>query len=258
MSNQSLIWIYITSVLSLSLIVGGLVSYYSSKESRVWKAFPAFYTFFPAVVAFTVMWAFGLRVSLKSLGIIFSGNWIYYCWAILIPCIYLGLNALIQLKIGNYSVKSQLRWVEVIISALANQLVLVVFIAGEEIGWRSFLQDRLIREYGVWPAIFILGVVWGMWHAPVALKGFNLPAYPKFEAFVFFPFVCICYSAMMVFLTFKTHSIIPAILFHTTNNNLGGICLVVFDKKNPRSEVVIYFVIGIAMLIVSWFLLQGY
>lgn len=43
---------------------------------------------------------------------------------------------------------------------------------GEEIGWRGFLLPAL-RPLGTWPAIGITGVVWGVWHAPLVLLGYN-------------------------------------------------------------------------------------
>lgn len=202
------------------------------------------------------MWYFKEEISRTNLGLIFTGNWKYYLLAVLIPVLYLGLNNIIQLKLGNYTLKNDLSIKEILIVTTANQFILLIFIAGEELGWRGFLQNKLIEEYGVWTAVIVLGIVWGLWHAPIALKGYNLPDYPKFEAFVFYPFVCICYSAVLVFLTYKTQSIIPAILFHTTSNNLGGLSLILFDKKNQISEMIVYFIIGFTMLTVSYFLIN--
>lgn len=256
MYNYIKIWTFISIVLCLSFLIGGLVSYFYAKESKVWQAFPTLYTFFPALVALFVMWYFKESITLPNLGLTFSGNWKFYLLAMLLPVIYLGLNNIIQLKLGNYMLKNDLNITEIVVAVIANQFVLLLFIAGEELGWRSFLQNRLIEEYGIWTAVFILGIVWGLWHAPIALKGYNLPNHPKFEAFVFYPFVCICYSAVMVFLTYKTQSIIPAILFHTTNNNLGGLSLLLFDKKNQTSEMIVYFIIGFLMLTISYFLIN--
>jgi membrane protease YdiL (CAAX protease family) len=49
---------------------------------------------------------------------------------------------------------------------------------GEELGWRGFLWPRL-APMGFWPASIVLGVIWGLWHAPiVAILGFNYPGHP--------------------------------------------------------------------------------
>ncbi len=52
------------------------------------------------------------------------------------------------------------------------------FIAfGEEWGWRGYLLPRLM-PLGKWKAYLLLGVIWGLWHAPLVLIGFNYPGYP--------------------------------------------------------------------------------
>lgn len=166
------------------------------------------------------------------------------------------MHVFVQFFIKNYTLKPEIKWNEIILAGGANQLILSIFIMGEEIGWRGFLQNRLIESYGIGVGIFILGIVWGIWHAPIALKGYNLPHHPKFEAYIFYPFVCVVYSTVLAYLTLMTNSILPAILFHTTNNNLGGISLLLFDKKDERKEILSYFVIGFFVLITFVFLLM--
>lgn len=41
---------------------------------------------------------------------------------------------------------------------------------GEEYGWRGFLQDELVR-LGQLPGVFLVGLVWGVWHWPAVLRG---------------------------------------------------------------------------------------
>lgn len=43
---------------------------------------------------------------------------------------------------------------------------------GEELGWRGFLTTAL-SPLGFWPAAAISGVMWGAWHAPLILLGYN-------------------------------------------------------------------------------------
>lgn len=256
-SNAELIGVYCLAVLGFSLGLGGLIAYHLSKESKGWQLFPLFYTFTPALTAWIICLIYKVPMSMRSVGLVFTGHWIYYVGAFLMPAVYLGANAIVQTKAGNYTLKKDVQWKEVLVATLIQQLVLVPFIAGEEIGWRGFLQNRLMAEYGLWPSVLIMGLVWGLWHAPLALKGYNLPQHPLWEAFVFYPFVCTCYAAIMVFLTYKTHSALPALWFHTTNNNLGGLSLLVFDKKNERSEIKIYFCIGGLLLLISYFMLSN-
>ncbi|QED49568.1 CPBP family intramembrane glutamic endopeptidase [Cytobacillus dafuensis] len=45
--------------------------------------------------------------------------------------------------------------------------------AGEEIGWRCFLQPALQSRIGVLPASVIVGILWGIWHVGVFAEGWG-------------------------------------------------------------------------------------
>lgn len=44
----------------------------------------------------------------------------------------------------------------------------------EELGWRGWLQPRL-AHLGFWRLCLLIGTVWGIWHAPIILMGYNFP-----------------------------------------------------------------------------------
>jgi len=52
-----------------------------------------------------------------------------------------------------------------------------VFGFGEELGWRGYLLPKLM-PLGKPRAYAILGIVWGLWHAPLILVGMNYPGHP--------------------------------------------------------------------------------
>lgn len=49
-------------------------------------------------------------------------------------------------------------------------VVLVPLVAGEEIAWRAYSKAPLTRELGTIPGAVVLGLVWGISHAPIALR----------------------------------------------------------------------------------------
>lgn len=59
-----------------------------------------------------------------------------------------------------------------LVAVPVNALVSAVPAAAEEIGWRGFLLPRLL-PLGTWPALLVTGVVWGVWHAPLVLLGYD-------------------------------------------------------------------------------------
>lgn len=52
-----------------------------------------------------------------------------------------------------------------------------IFGFGEEFGWRGYLLRKLM-PLGKWRAYILVGVIWGFWHTPLILVGFNYPGYP--------------------------------------------------------------------------------
>jgi len=49
-----------------------------------------------------------------------------------------------------------------------------VLMISEELGWRGWLQPRL-AGIGFWRMSAVIGVIWGLWHAPIILMGHNYP-----------------------------------------------------------------------------------
>ena len=47
-----------------------------------------------------------------------------------------------------------------------------LFAMGEEAGWRGYLWS-VLRPLGFWRTAAIVGVAWGLWHAPIIAAGHN-------------------------------------------------------------------------------------
>ena len=58
---------------------------------------------------------------------------------------------------------------------------------GEELGWRGYLQEKLLRKYGLIWGFIILGAIWGYWHLPIILMGYNFPSQPVLGALILMP-----------------------------------------------------------------------
>jgi membrane protease YdiL (CAAX protease family) len=53
----------------------------------------------------------------------------------------------------------------------------IVITLGEEYGWRGYLQTELFK-LGRRRGVLLLGVIWGAWHWPIILMGYNYPGHP--------------------------------------------------------------------------------
>ncbi len=61
---------------------------------------------------------------------------------------------------------------------LLSPLLNFPFALGEELGWRGFFFPTLAERWGEAKALALTGVVWGVWHTPLVLAGFNYPGHP--------------------------------------------------------------------------------
>ncbi|GAA3628803.1 CPBP family intramembrane metalloprotease [Microbacterium awajiense] len=95
---------------------------------------------------------------------------------------------------------------------------------GEELGWRGWLQGALM-PLGVWPALLITGAVWGLWHAPVILLGYNF-ARPDAVGLLFMIGGCLAWGVLLGWLRLRSASLWPAVLAHGSLNAVGGLILV--------------------------------
>ena len=92
---------------------------------------------------------------------------------------------------------------------------------GEEIGWRGWLLPTLMR-LGAVPAILLSGVVWGTWHAPVILLGYNYPAAPGWLAMSSMIAMCTVIGAVLGWLRWRSGSVWPAAFAHSAFNSSAG------------------------------------
>jgi len=101
-------------------------------------------------------------------------------------------------------------------------LITSVLTFGEELGWRGFLQNKLIKEFGLLPGVLLLGTIWGFWHAPIIYAGYNFPGYPLLGSLVLMPLFCIGTSGVLAWLTLRAGSLWPAVLAHASINSVVG------------------------------------
>jgi membrane protease YdiL (CAAX protease family) len=102
-------------------------------------------------------------------------------------------------------------------------LINLPFAFGEEYGWRGYLLPALL-PLGQWPALVLHGLVWGLWHAPVILMGYNYPQHPITGVFAMVVFTTLL-GIIFGWTRLATGSVWPATIMHANLNASSGVAL---------------------------------
>jgi len=138
------------------------------------------------------------------------------------------------------------------LSIILGPLINFIFGLGEEIGWRGFLLPRLM-PLGKTNAYIILGILWGLWHAPIIWVGFNYPGHP-IGGIAMMCVLCIAFGFFINEMTLHYESSILAAFIHGAVNAQGfGIWMWMFPDANPMlgggtglTAVVVWAITGFA------------
>ncbi|WP_166871019.1 CPBP family intramembrane glutamic endopeptidase [Salinibacterium sp. ZJ450] len=134
-----------------------------------------------------------------------------------------GLAAYLDTLPGDQPIPAQTLAVVQMAALLVAPLINVIPALGEELGWRGWLQPRLADRFGQWGAALLTGVIWGLWHAPVILLGYNYPGYPAVAALVFMIVACILMSVLFGWVSDASGTVWMAALAHGFINGAGGL-----------------------------------
>jgi membrane protease YdiL (CAAX protease family) len=120
-------------------------------------------------------------------------------------------------------------WVIVISQTVTALLIAPIInalpILGEEFGWRAYLQPKLMplggRQAMVW-----MGVIWGLWHAPVIAMGHNYGLdYPgaPWSGILATIWIMFILGTFLGWAALRAGSVWPAVIGHGAINGIAGI-----------------------------------
>lgn len=91
---------------------------------------------------------------------------------------------------------------------------------GEEFGWRSYLQPRLFTGRPIAAAI-ATGAIWGVWHFPLTLRGYDYPDHPVLGS-ILLVIIAILLAYIFGWILQRSGSIWASSLAHAATNAIGG------------------------------------
>lgn len=152
--------------------------------------------------------------------------------------------------------------IQIVQGILLSPLVNLVPIFGEEFGWRGYLLPKLL-PLGERKAYLISGLIWGVWHAPVILMGYNYgTGYPgaPWSGVVMFIFISFVLGTFFGWASLRAGSIWPAIFGHAVlNGTAAASAMFALEGYNPLVGPLMVGIIGSLgfTLITVWIFLRG-
>ncbi len=212
-----------------------------------------------------------LKEGLKSLGVRL-GKLAYIPLGLAMPYIifllgigvcyvmgYAPTNPVVSL-LGNPQVPQQLKdlilkagpeaflLLQLVNTVLAGLTVNAAVALGEEIGWRGLMYKVLYPRYGLLTSTAIIGVAWGLWHAPLILfLGYSMPHHRDAVGLAMYCAVTTSWTLTLLLLRRGSGSVLPAAVMHGTINALAGLMVLTY----PNVDELYVLPVGAGSLIAS-------
>lgn len=113
-----------------------------------------------------------------------------------------------------------------------NTAVNCLFTFGEEFGWRGYLLLKLL-PLGGRRAVVVVGVIWGVWHWPLILMGYNYPDAPVLGSLAMVYFTVLA-GTFLGWVALRGESVWPAVIGHAALNANAGLPLLFVQGEPSR------------------------
>lgn len=113
-----------------------------------------------------------------------------------------------------------------------------IFTLGEEFGWRAYLQPHLM-PLGGRITMLLMGLIWGLWHAPIILMGHNYGlVYPGAPFLGSLAMIWFCFTVGTFFgwAVLKGGSVWPAVIGHAMLNGIAALPIL-FLANNDANPI---------------------
>ena len=142
-------------------------------------------------------------------------------------------------------------WFYVLLLPINYVFVFIVFF-GEEYGWRYYLQPVMQNKFGKRLGVFLLGLVWGLWHINIDFMFYTKDSGP--QAFVSQIITCVSIAIFFGYAYMKTENIWVPVIMHYLNNQLaallaGGGAEALQNQSIPWSHIPIHLVSSIVIFL---------
>lgn len=269
-NTKNISWYYLAVVFFLSYLWQLVIYYTGGIDSNL---FPIL-MLFPGIVAiaFRILnregfrnvgwglrkWWYILPALILPLVLTLVVGWLLTAlnWATLSDRHFLFKNGMVEIQrvpfvLGNHTQSIPFFALNLVLSLSVQSLFGCLVTIGEEFGWRGYLQEKLIGKFGLNRGLILLGLIWGYWHLPIGLMGWNFPNLPVLGAFILTPLSTIFLGIFLGWLYLRSRSIWMPTLTHAAWNLCAT--LLMNEIIMQRDDLYLQFT-----LLAAWAILAGF
>lgn len=144
-------------------------------------------------------------------------------WAMLSDKHFIFSDGMVEIKkipfvLGNDAQSIAFFALNLVLSLFVQSLLGSILTIGEEFGWRGYAQEKMINKFGLNRGLVLLGIIWGYWHLPIGLMGWNFPDYPVLGALILTPLSMVFIGIYLGWLYLRSKTIWMPTLAHAAFN----------------------------------------
>ena len=159
-----------------------------------------------------------------------KGNWGYYLLAFALPLIFVPVTKVLPIVLNGHTERLDgFTWTNIAAAVLqlgSAAAVGSIGLLGEELGWRGYMNEKMELLLGTSWTCLAGGAVWGLWHFPNDIQNW-LNGYVSFPSALQNAFermvILIMLGVILMWVTKKTDSVLPAVVLHFTYNSTIGV-----------------------------------
>ncbi|MFW6197172.1 MAG: type II CAAX prenyl endopeptidase Rce1 family protein [Thermoplasmatota archaeon] len=154
----------------------------------------------------------------------FNKKWTLMAWLAPLVILFIMLGVGLLLPDISFSGGMQEFSMSIIQMLIAGLTINALAAFGEEFGWRAILLDE-VSSLGFWKASIMIGIIWGVWHAPLILWGYYFPGNTALGLLVMLAFA-VTFAHVFTYFTARSKNVIASSFLHGSFNSLGPLAFV--------------------------------
>jgi membrane protease YdiL (CAAX protease family) len=271
-------WLFLLLTFSINWLMAGLYYLAGGRLSSPSAVLVLLLYMFVPMTSAIIVQRFVARQPIRDLGISFKFNrWFIIAWLLPVCLVFAAFGVSLLFPGVHYSpgltaILERFRslvpperfhemqkefsalpfhpiWLLLLQGLFAGATLNAVAAFGEELGWRGLLQQAL-SPAGFWKSSFLIGAIWGIWHAPLVIQGYNYPGHPL-PGVAMMVIWCMLLGPIFALIRIKAKSVVATSILHGTINGITNLAVMLVWGGNDLTTGLMGFPGLIVLIIVN-------